>query len=57
MTLVDRNLAEALRQLSPRERRGVIDHIRGIRTPESAAILRLIRAKLKRRARAKLEKQ
>jgi hypothetical protein len=55
MTLSDNNLTELLNRLSPRDRKSIADalHEGGQLSADVRAILRWLRRRLKRRARAK----
>ena len=57
MILADTTLNELLRRLTADERRAVSRHLAGLRTRESWALVRRIRASLKRRARARLPRK
>jgi hypothetical protein len=54
MNLTDTGLAELLNQLSPRDRKTIADGLKEGSTlgPDAKAILRWLRRRLKRRARA-----
>ena len=53
----DANLSRLLSTLTPSERRSVEKHLAGEVTEQSKAILRRIRARLKRKARFRLPKR
>ena len=52
MPLVDANLSELLKRLTPAKRRALESAIKGERTHEAGVILRWIKRRLKRRVRA-----